>query len=244
MASHRPSIRVAVPSILLAFVLAGGSAVPAIAQDRTSPAVGAVLGGGGQRTLPHLTRVEPRAARTARPVTHAQPEVRPPTPSVPVAKPVAIARTDVHVSATSTSTPATSAPHAGFHGRNHVWIPSLGVDRSVSFFSCSNSSYPGNRVYRWGCAGTDNVYLFGHAGSVFGPLHDAYVSGRLHKGMAVWYADGGGVVHRYTVRWWKVTTPDDGAWAYAAQSQPSLTLQTCVGASSQYRLIVRLVESD
>ena len=26
-----------------------------------------------------------------------------------------------------------------------------------------NSAYPGNRVYRWGCAGGNNVYLFGHA---------------------------------------------------------------------------------
>ena len=34
-------------------------------------------------------------------------------------------------------------------------------------------------VYRWGCAGTNNVYLMGHAWGV-SPLHDAYVCGRLH----------------------------------------------------------------
>jgi hypothetical protein len=45
------------------------------------------------------------------------------------------------------------------------------------------------------------------------------------------------------VRWWKVTTPDKGEFAYAAQSTPSLTLQTCVGAKSQYRLIVRLTRA-
>jgi sortase (surface protein transpeptidase) len=97
-------------------------------------------------------------------------------------------------------------------------------------------------VYRWGCAGSNNVYLFGHAHSVFKPLHDAYVRGRLSKGMKVVYADANGKVSTYAVSWWKLTTPDKGAWAYAAQSRPSLTLQTCVGARSQYRLIVRLAK--
>ena len=79
-------------------------------------------------------------------------------------------------------------------GRNHVWIPALGIDRSVSCYACSSSYYPGNRVYRWGCAGRNNVYLFGHAHSVFKPLHDAYVRGRLRKGMKVYYAESHGRV--------------------------------------------------
>lgn len=143
---------------------------------------------------------------------------------------------------------ATGTPHAGAaaptrsSGRNRVWIPSLGIRRSVSFFSCSSNAYPGDRVYRWGCAGRNNIYLFGHAHSVFKPLHDAYVRGRLRKGMEVRYADGDGQLALYRVAWWKVTTPDKGAFAYAAQSRPSMTLQTCVGARSQYRLIVRLVK--
>jgi sortase (surface protein transpeptidase) len=134
------------------------------------------------------------------------------------------------------------ASAASYRGRNHVWIPSLGIDRSVTGFACSSSAYPGNRVYRWGCAGRNNVYLFGHAHSVFKPLHDAYVRGRLKKGMKVYYADSSGKVSRYVVRWWRVTTPDKGEFAYAGQSVPSLTLQTCVGARSQYRLIVRLTK--
>jgi sortase (surface protein transpeptidase) len=124
-----------------------------------------------------------------------------------------------------------------------VWIPALGINRSVAGFACSSKAYPGDRVYRWGCAGGNNVYLFGHAHSVFEPLHDAYVSGRLRKGMSVYYAGGDGVVQRYVVRWWKVTTPTKGAWAFAGQSRPSMTLQTCVGARSQFRLIVRLVRA-
>jgi hypothetical protein len=139
-----------------------------------------------------------------------------------------------------TASAVAAAPVAGFRGRNHVWIPALGIDRSVNGYACSSSAYPGDRVYRWGCAGANNVYLFGHAHSVFKPLHDAYVRGRLSKGLRVHYADGQGRVATYAVSWWKVTTPDRGAWAYAAQSAPSLTLQTCVGAKSQYRLIVRL----
>ena len=95
-------------------------------------------------------------------------------------------------------------------------------------------------MYRWGCAGGNNVYLFGHAHSVFKPLHDAYVRGRLKKGMKLIYADGDGRISTYRVAWWKVTTPDNGEFAYASQSEPSVTLQTCVGAKSQFRLIVRL----
>jgi len=155
-----------------------------------------------------------------------------PKPAVPEPRATAASK----LAAASTSTTTT------FRGRNHVWIPALGIDRSVAWYACSSSFYPGNRVYRWGCAGSNNVYLFGHAHSVFKPLHDAYVRGRLRKGMQVHYANGDGRVATYAVSWWKVTTPDKGAWAFAAQSRPSMTLQTCVGANGQYRLIVRLAK--
>jgi hypothetical protein len=98
-------------------------------------------------------------------------------------------------------------------------------------------------MYRWGCSGANNVYLMGHAYSVMKPLHDAYVSGRLKVGMKAYYAGADGKVHVYAVRWWRLTRPTtDAAWAWAAQSVPSMTLQTCVGADSQWRLMVRLVE--
>jgi sortase (surface protein transpeptidase) len=158
-----------------------------------------------------------------------------PTPAVPEPE----ARS---VSAVEPASGASGSSTSGFKGRNHVWIPALGVDRSVSSFACTSNTYPGDRVYRWGCAGGNNVYLFGHAHSVFKPLHDAYVRGRLTKGMKVHYADDSGRVNTYAVSWWKVTTPDKSAWAYAGQSSPSLTLQTCVGSRSQYRLIVRLLK--
>jgi hypothetical protein len=147
------------------------------------------------------------------------------------------------------SSPASSgaarADAAAYSGRNRVWIPALRISRSVSPFPCDRARPPGNRVYRWGCAGANNIYLMGHAYSVFKPLHDAYAAGRLAVGMKAWYADSKGRVHVYVVKWWKTVRPTTGAkWAWAAQDKPSMTLQTCVGTRGQYRLMVRLVEVD
>ena len=136
-----------------------------------------------------------------------------------------------------------AATTATFRGRNHVWIPGLGVSAGVRWFSCSRSAPPSAGVYRWGCGGRKNVYLLGHAWSTFRALHDAYVRGRLRPGLKVWYADAGGHVHEYSVAWWRVVAPTTAAsWAWASLSRPSMTLQTCVGARSQYRLMVRLVQ--
>ncbi len=199
------------------------------AREGTSPALPVRRALDERTTLvqaPAAPRETPGASRVEW-VTRATPDVRAP-------KPKSVSKAELAAGGSGSSSPSS------FKGRNHVWIPALGINRSVSFFSCTSSAYPGDRVYRWGCAGSNNVYLFGHAHSVFRPLHDAYVRGRLSKGMKVIYADGNGRVSTYAVSWWKVTTPDKGAFAYAAQSRPSLTLQTCVGARSQYRLIVRL----
>ena len=169
------------------------------------------------------------AAQVARTDWTARPTVQAPTPKPKTAR-------------VGEPEPSAGGAPGSLKGRNRVWIPSLGISRSVNFFSCTSKAYPGDVIYRWGCAGRNNVYLFGHAHSVFKPLHDAYVRGRLAKGMQVHYADGDGRVSTYKVIWWKVTTPDNGAFAYAAQSSPSMTLQTCVGAKSEFRLIVRLAK--
>jgi hypothetical protein len=130
-----------------------------------------------------------------------------------------------------------------YRGVNHVWIPTLGINRGVQSFPCSRKRPPDAGVYRWGCAGRNNVYLLSHAWSSFKPLHDAYYNGRLSKGMRVVYADGSGRVHTYSVIWWRVVAPTTAAsWAWASLSRPSMTLQTCVGANSAYRLMVRLVQ--
>lgn len=127
--------------------------------------------------------------------------------------------------------------------RDHVWIPSLGIDRPVHLFPCPRQQPPDDLIYSWGCAGENNVYLLGHAQSVFRPLHDAYVAGRLSEDLTVVYADDHGIFHVYRVAWWRLTRPTpDANWAWAPQDRPSMTLQTCVGADSEYRLMVRLVE--
>lgn len=145
--------------------------------------------------------------------------------------------------AVATAESVAPAGSAAYRGTNHAWIPSLGINRAVEFFPCSRTKPPGHQLYRWGCAGANNIYLMAHAATVFKPLHDAYVSGRLRVGMEAYYADANGRVTRYAVSYWKVVKPDgDVGWAFAAQSTPSMTLQTCVGADSAYRLVVRLVK--
>jgi hypothetical protein len=182
--------------------------------------------------------------------TVAEPDLaiaRPPTATTAVAEPAATrpSRAPQAPKPRARSKAAADSGHRRasptYRGRNHVWFPALGISRAVAWFPCSRSTEPGLAVYRWGCAGSGNVYLFAHAYAAFEPLHDAYVSGRLRRGMTVVYADGAGHVHTYAIAWWRLTTPDRGGFAYAAQSRPSLTLQTCVGAHSQYRLIVRFV---
>ena len=173
------------------------------------------------------------------------PTAVPAAPDRPQAPRAAVSNVARSTTATRATTAAGSSSPASYKGRNHVWIPSLGINRSVRWFSCDRSRPPDNYVYRWGCAGSNNVYLLGHASGVFKPLHDAYVSGRLHKGMKAYYADARGRVHTYAVRWWRVTAPTtEASWAWAPLDTPSMTLQTCVGKNSQYRLMVRLVEVD
>jgi sortase family protein len=168
-----------------------------------------------------LARREAASAATSKATATAK-------PAAPRAKPASVK-------------PPSDAPT--YRGRNHVWIPSLRISATIRSFPCSRSRPPDSGVYRWGCAGRNNVYLLGHAWSTFRPLHDAYVRGRLRTGLKVWYANSDSRVHEYRVVWWRVVPPTTAAsWAWASQSRPSMTLQTCVGARSQYRLMVRLLQ--
>jgi Sortase domain len=169
----------------------------------------------------------------------------PGTTATPTATPVPrpTPRATPRPAASTSRAVAKPAAAAVYAGRNHVWMPSLGINQAVQAFPCSRTRPPDNYVYLWGCSGTNNTYLLGHAASVFQPLHDAYVAGRLKAGMRVWYANGAGTVHQYAVQWWRLTLPTtDASWAWAPQAVPSMTLQTCMGANSQYRLMVRLVQ--
>jgi Sortase domain len=235
--------------LLLAVVMAAGSSVAASAlgpgpsRPAASAAPGSILaaarwtaaprGPRSAATRPGLYRfpVPPWARVVAPKATPAKAAPKPHAKPAPKPKPARVApRPVTHVTIGSV-----------YKGRNHVWMPAIGLSRAVYWYACGTPSAPGLGVYRWGCAGRNNVYLLAHAFAAFKGLHDAYVSGRLRKGMRVMYADGGGRVRTYSIIWWRLTTPTNGAFAFAAQTRPSLTLQTCVGSRSQYRLIVRLV---
>ena len=221
-----------------AAVEAAGAAVP-----RVTPAARPVLAPAASKTVaPAIQRrlAAPDALRTG-PSRTTAPAIRARTLSPKAA--LAISKPRSKSSSASGAGGSGTATAGSLKGRNRFWFPAIGINRSVYSFPCSRSRAPDNLVYRWGCGGRNNVYIMGHASSVFAPLHRAYVNGRLKVGMKAYYADGNGKVHTYRISWWKTTRPTTAAsWAWASQSVPSMTLQTCVGANSAFRLMVRLVE--
>ena len=94
-------------------------------------------------------------------------------------------------------------------GTNHVWSagPRAWTGRSPGS-RARGPEPPDMAVYRWGCAGANNVYLFAHAGGPFRtaprPVRRGAACG---AGMTVTYADANGSVHRYAVAWWQVVLP-------------------------------------
>jgi len=183
-------------------------------------------------SVPTAHRVDDVAQLPANPPASAGPQGRVPRPQR--ATPVVVQ---------AVTLPAAPVAHT-VSGRNHFWVPALGISRPVYSYPCARKTAPANLIYRWGCAGANNVYILGHAYGVMKPLHDAYTSGRLRVGMLAIYADGKGNIRSYRVTEWRLVRPTNGAWAEASQPVPSMTLQTCIGAQSQWRLIVRLVAVD
>ena len=129
---------------------------------------------------------------------------------------------------------------------NQFAFPSLGIGtKHVYDFTCDSSAKLLDRLYYWGCSGTNNVYMLGHAYGIFKPLRTAYLNGTLTVGMVAYYAGADGVTREYHVTevrrerialWskWK-------DWAAGDLSAPSITLQTCDNPSDSYRILVRLV---
>ena len=217
-----------------------------VAPTAAAPVAAGIRAGLGGAAIPDFRLPEPAVVA---PAAVAAPKVARAEVPQPAAKTQKVSTTPKAPKApkvtkvTKTTRYSAPASPATYKGRNHLWIPSLRINRSVAWFPCDRSRPPDNYVYRWGCAGANNVYLLGHAYSVFKPLHDAYVNHRLRVGMKAYYADGSGKVRAYAIKWWKLTLPTpDAAWAWAAQSRPSMTLQTCVGPNNKYRLMVRLVQ--
>jgi hypothetical protein len=234
---------------LAAVLLIIAGAIPATALAWVGPAPAATTQPAAQTPLstPSGQVIYDTVAGASGPaVTPVQPVVDPSAARSAAASVVgaAAATETLKPAAPKTTTAKTTTATTVYRGTNHMWFPALGINHSVTWYACSASyalSY--SAVYRWGCAGTNNVYLMAHAGGVFGPLYTAYYAGRLKVGMLVVYADGASHIHYFKLQWWRTTPPSgDVGWAYAAQSVSSLTLQTCVGADSSLRLIVRFVE--
>jgi len=130
------------------------------------------------------------------------------------------------------------------------WLVYPAIDLALPAYrwGCRGGTLPDLAV-RWDCAGQNNTYLLGHAWGVFLPLYQARLAGRLQVGQHATYSDTSGQTTRYEVAWirivprtyiWRGLTGD--RWAWNATRRQALTLQTCWGATSAYRLIVRLYE--
>jgi hypothetical protein len=236
--------RLALP-LLLAIALAGEASGAALAVPRHGQPGGGLDIGPGAFAGARVSGGPAGGARSAEPIADWARRPDTTTERIAESRQAATQATPAAVAVAEPIGRSGTTASSGYRGTNHVWIPSLGINRSIAFFPCSRTKPPGHQVYRWGCAGSNNVYLLAHAATVFKPLHDAYVRGRLRRGMEVVYADGDGRITRYAVSYWKVVAPDgDVGWAFAGQSSPSMTLQTCVGSNSEYRLVVRLVKKD
>jgi hypothetical protein len=149
------------------------------------------------------------------------------------------------------ATPAVEALTTG----GSIRFPGLGrsgnqaVTGTIHNWGCRGGEI-GTRIYRWGCAGRGNRYLIAHAHASFEPLHDfvrargVRAGTRALVGKPVYLRTTTGRVVMFRVTWARVETVGHWGrtghdWAWNATGVSSITFQTCYGARSEYRLIVR-----
>ncbi|MEP7360425.1 MAG: hypothetical protein ABI744_02490 [Chloroflexota bacterium] len=182
---------------------------------------------------------------TPRPTASPSPTPRPteqPTPS-PTPKPT--------LAPTPEPTPKPTTAPTTYSGQSHFWYPALNIDASWGWYGCDYggpNTMPAG-IWRWGCGPSSNIYLLSHAYSAFKKIKLAYHSGALQTGQTVWYANPQGVVSKWEVKWIRRVTGEylnatAGDWALNDSPTPIMTLQTCDGAQSQLRIIVRLVPAN
>ena len=164
------------------------------------------------------------------------------SPIAAAATPLEVAPLDEFVGRPSPQSRTAEPPNAvSFGGRNRLAIPTLGINSAIGTTSCGKL-IP-NGIWYWPCAGKNNLYLMGHAWGVFAPIHNGYHSGLLTAGLTALYSDGAGVIHLYRLLWVQdlpVAVWGQGA-TWASTGGPVITLQTCDGATDNYRIIVRFV---
>jgi len=185
-----------------------------------------------------ITEPEPAAKAAPKPNSaKPKPESKPEAKSTP--------------KATAKPKQTTSEPKSAptYSGVSKLWYPALGISAKWRWYGCQYGGDPdglGPGVYRWGCAGRNNIYLMSHAWSTFNAIQRGYHSGKMKVGQSVWYANKQGDVSKWRVKWIKRVTKDYlhktfSDWASNSSSSPIMTFQTCDGSRSQYRIIVRLV---
>ena len=135
-------------------------------------------------------------------------------------------------------------PAAVLAGTNHFWFPALGISNKVHTFNCAGPYTIPSGIWHFGCNGPHNIYLMAHGWSDFKALRVAYRNGTLAKGMSAYCAGPDGTVLRYKVAWVRHVPVDEfnaSYWEWAINDVTAVTLQTCDGAHSEYRIIVRLL---
>ncbi|MEP7379466.1 MAG: hypothetical protein ABI725_07905, partial [Chloroflexota bacterium] len=195
-----------------------------------------------------LTTPEPTVAppRTSTPTPTRTPESTPRPTATPEPTPKPTAR-PTEVRAPSPTPKPTAAPMS-FSGTSHFWYPAVDIDASWSWYGCDYggpATFPMG-VFRWGCGPASNIYMLSHAASTFKKIRTAFHNGTLDVGQTVWYSNAQGDVTKWEVRWIRRVTAQylnatAGDWALNDSPTPIMTLQTCDGAQSQLRIIVRLV---
>jgi hypothetical protein len=120
---------------------------------------------------------------------------------------------------------------------NTLVIPRLGVRQHVSDYTdCTGAAgVPHWDVWRWTCAGTNNVYVMAHNPGIFTPILG------LQVGDIIQYGDPAGVVHTYKVVSTTIVSYTDTS-PMNALSVPSITLQTCWNFDGTQDFIVRAVQ--
>lgn len=183
---------------------------------------------------------QPTPKPTARPTDEPTPTPSPTRTPTPTPKPTATPSPD--------PTPKPTEPPATYSGKSHFWYPAVNIDAGWDWYGCD---YGGPAtlpmgVFRWGCGPASNIYLLSHVASTFKKIRQAFHDGTLKVGQNVWYSNAQGDVTKWEVKWIRRVTAEylnatAGEWALNDSPTPIMTLQTCDGAQSQLRIIVRLV---
>jgi hypothetical protein len=137
--------------------------------------------------------------------------------------------------------------------------PNLNKPTQIKDWACGEGLLPNAiDIFSSGCAGTNNIFLMGHAYGVFWQLRYAYNHSLLKDRAIAYYTDGSGEEHAYQLDWVDHPTEAEAGKgsSWAATPTPVITLYTCddytqtangkdtVLARDAYRIVVRLVPTQ